>query len=442
MNRGIGVAREAYILACHSDFAGQVRGKGFPLRELDARWEQGIGWTPTNIMINCFGNIPATPFGAVGDLVLRPDPAGQVLIDFEDDGHVERFVLSDILNLDGSPWEVCPRNYLREGLGILEQEFGLRLKVAFEHEFTCVDLEPRVGAAYGIEAIRSIGDLPEIILALLRANRLEPETFLPEFSPAQFELTVAPAPALEAADRAVKLRQIVRAACERKGWRASFSPIMRKGGVGNGVHIHFSLEDLEGRPVSHDPDRPAGVSQQAAPFVAGVLAHGRALCAVTAPTVISYDRLRPNAWSASVTNLGQQDREALVRICPIFAKAGGDIAKGFNFEFRAADAAATPHMALGALVRAGSDGIRKGMALPQVTSAAEAAALPDDERRDRRLLPLPTSLGEALDDLESDQRALMPPGIRIPYIMHKRGELGDAAALQGDALFTKYAEAF
>src|SRR5262249_30994632 len=143
------------------------------------------------------------------------------------------------------------------------------------------------------------------------------------------------------ADRAVKLRQIVRAACERRDLRASFAPLLRKGGVGNGVHIHFSLEDGAGRPVTYDAARPGGLSEMAGAFAAGILANGRALCALTAPSAISYERLRANAWSASVTNLGRQDREALLRICPVSLKPGADVGASFNLEYRAADAAAT-----------------------------------------------------------------------------------------------------
>jgi glutamine synthetase len=436
------VRREAFIFVCYSDFAGQLRGKGFPLRDLDARWERGVGWTPTNIMINCFGNTPATPWGGSGDLVLRPDPAGEVVIDLQDDGPVERFILGDVLNLDGSPWPVCPRNYLRSALRTLEDEFGLRLRAAFEQEFTIIGPEPRIGAAYGIEALRSIGDLPEVILALLDAAGLEPESFHPEFSPGQFELAVSPALGLEAADRAVKLRQIVRAACTRKGWRTSFSPIMRKGGVGNGVHIHFSLEDRDGEPLTHDPVRAEGVSEIAGRFAAGILAHGRALCAVTAPSVISYERLRPNAWSASVTNLGARDREAFLRICPVSEKPGADVARSFNLEFRATDAAATPYMALGALIRAGLDGLRKAMPAPEILSVIDIPRLGKAEQREKGILPLPASLGEALDCLEQSSDVLLPDAMRMPYIMHKRAEIAETTAMQPDEMFALYAKAY
>lgn len=428
-------------MACYSDFAGQVRGKGYPARELEERWEKGVGWTPTNIMINCFGVIPATPWGASGDLTLRPVPEGDVTIDLGDDATPERFILGFVDELDGSPWACCPRHYLQSALDELEREFGLHLRVAFEHEFTCLGFAPRLGAAYGLESIRQIGDLPEIILAALDRTGLEPDTFLPEYSPGQYEVTVRPALGMEAADRAVKLRQIVRVAALRMGWRASFAPIMKKGGVGNGVHIHFSLEDKSGKPLSYDPARPSSVSDIAAPFVAGILAHGPALCAVTAPSIISYERLRPNAWSASVTNLGKRDREALVRICPISEKPGADVARGFNFEFRAADAAATPHLALGAILRAGLDGLRRKLALPKAASVIDVATMSEAERQANGIIGLPKSLAEALNHLERDP-VLMPDGMRMPYLMHKRGEIAHAAKIETDALCAMYSETY
>jgi glutamine synthetase len=217
---------------------------------------------------------------------------------------------------------------------------------------------------------------------------------------------------------------------------------MHKGGVGNGVHIHFSLEDRDGRPVTYDPTRPEGVSEIAGRFAAGILAHGRALCAVTAPSVISYERLRPNAWSASVTNLGPRDREAFIRICPVSEKPDIDVSESFNLEFRAADAAATPYMALGAIVRAGLDGLQREIPLPAPLSVIDIARLTEEERRKNGILLLPASLGEALDCLENSGDVLMPEALRMPYIMHKRAEIAEVADLPPDDMFARYARAY
>ena len=74
--------RDELVMVCHCDIAGQTRGKGFPVKHLEARLASGIGWTPTNIMLTSFGPIAEGPWGPFGDLILRPDPATEVRVDF------------------------------------------------------------------------------------------------------------------------------------------------------------------------------------------------------------------------------------------------------------------------------------------------------------------------------------------------------------------------
>jgi glutamine synthetase len=93
-------------------------------------------------------------------------------------------------------------------------------------------------------------------------------------------------------------------------------------------------------------------------FAASILEHLPALCALTASSVVSYLRLKPHYWSAGFGYLGDRDREATIRIPPTENAPGADRARQFNLEFRAADAAACPHLALAVLVLAGMRGIR------------------------------------------------------------------------------------
>ena len=44
-----------------------------------------------------------------------------------------------------------------------------------------------------------------------------------------------------------------------------------------------------------------------------------AICAVTAPSPVSYLRLVPNRWAPTLIDLVRQDRGACLRICPVFA---------------------------------------------------------------------------------------------------------------------------
>ena len=436
--------REPIVMVCYSDIAGQTRGKGFPASDLPKRLRKGVGWTPTNIMLTAFGPIADTPWGPFGDLVLMPDPATEVRLDFGDEHPREHFFLADVLHTGGTPWDCCPRTFLKRALDDLEREAGLRLLSAFEHEFHYEGADERLGSAYNLDALRRHGLFGEVFIAALRAAGAEPDSYLAEYGPRQYEVTVAPAQGVTAADRAVILREVARATARALGGhRLSFAPAVTPEVVGNGVHIHMSLLDLEGRPVTHDPSGPHGLSETAGRFAAGVLHHARSLCALTAPSVVSYYRLVPHRWSAAWTNLGHRDREACVRICPVSEVPGAHVAAQFNIEFRAADAAASPYLALGALVRAGLEGLRRGLPVPEPT-AIDPETLSDDERARRGIVRLPQSLDEALDALAGDPaaKAWFPEALFDAYLRHKRFEAGLMAELDRGARCARYSQAY
>jgi glutamine synthetase len=428
---------------CYCDIAGQVRGKGFPVSQLPKRLQKGIGWTPTNIMLTAFGPIAASAWGPFGDLVLLPDPSTEVHVDFGEEHPREHFFLGDVLQTDGKPWECCPRTFLKQALDDLEREAGLRLLSAFEHEFYYEGAEERLGSAYNLDAMRRHGIFGEVLTAALRMAGVEPESYLPEYGPRQYEVTCAPALGATAADRAVVIREIARATARSLGHHLSFSPAVTPDVVGNGVHIHMSLLDREGRPVAYDANNLHGLSAVAGRFVAGILHHARALCALTAPSVISYLRLMPHRWSAAWSNLGYRDREACVRICPVNDAPGAPIASQFNVEFRAADATASPYLALGALVRAGLDGLRQELHPPVIT-VTDPGTLGEEERKRCRIVRLPQSLEEALDALVEDPvaKGWFPEALFDAYLRHKQCELGLMTDLDSAARCSRYKEAY
>jgi len=437
------IERETIVTVCCSDIAGQVRGKGFPARELENRRRFGVGWTPTNIMINCFGRIPATPFGAEGDLMLVPSPEGDITLDYGDGSPVERIVLGDILTMAGERWECCLRGFLKNALNRLEAETGLRVLASFEHEFWIDGGEERPGDSYAASTLRGLEPFIGDYVGALRANGLQPDTFLPEYGPRQYEITVDPALALQAADEAVKLREIGRSVAKKHGYHLSFSPVVTRGIVGNGVHIHFSLIDKDGNPVMYDPAGPGKLSPVGASFAAGILKHGRAISAVAAPSAISYERLKPHSWSAYYLNLADRDREALLRICPYPEVEGVNVAKRYNIEFRGADATASPYLQLAMLVHAGLEGIREKLPAPYLSSG-DPDTLSQAERDARGIGDLPRSLPEALQALEEDSVAMgwLGPVLSKAYLIHKRGEISMSEGIDIDELCRIYARAY
>jgi glutamine synthetase len=185
------------------------------------------------------------------------------------------------------------------------------------------------------------------------------------------------------------------------------------------------------------------MSSTAGAFVAGILQKLSAITALTAAGSISYLRLTPNRWSAAYNNLGLRDREAGVRICPVFGGARADVARQFHFEYRAADAAASPYLVLGAIVAAGLWGLDQKLGIPAVCEGAPQN-MSDKQRDGMGIVRLPQSLDEALDRFEEDQdlAELIGPELKTAYLAHKRYEASIMRDLSPEDQCARYRAAY
>lgn len=412
------------MVACCGDLSGKVRGKAFPVSQFDKRLKRGVGWTPTNVQITCFDAIADSPFGSLGDLVLIPDPATRVSIESEAGAPNENFVLGNIRYLDGRPWEFCTRSILEAALARLKTVAGVTLYGAFEHEFQIKQLTGEIGKAFTLAAFQEERHFCEAVVAAMSDAGVTPDTILKEFGAGQFEVTMGPQKGVTIADHSLVTREIVGLVARELGYDPTFTPIRDPAGVGNGVHVHLSMLDDAGTPVTHDPQGKHELSEVAGMFVAGILKYLDAIIAITAPSVVSYLRLTPHRWSAAFNNLGFRDREASVRICPVSDISDIARAAQFNFEFRAADAAANPHLALAAIVHAGVQGIEERLPVPEATQE-DLSLLDADALAARGFIRLPQTLEAALERFEGNPvvRDWFPAGFPEVYVKHKKGEI-------------------
>ncbi|MEM1360759.1 MAG: glutamine synthetase family protein [Pseudomonadota bacterium] len=429
------------IFAATCDISGKVRGKAFPLDQLERRLQRGVGWTPTNVQINCFDGIADSPFGALGDLLLVPDEATAVTAEF--DTHTERFMLGDIHLLDGTPWAFCMRSLLKSALSRLEQHAGVRLLAAFEHEFQLKGETQMLGEGYGRRGFEAQRALCEALIAQIGAAGLTPDSIMKEYGSNQFEVVIGPQEGVRAADAAVILRELTRSTARAVGEDATFTPIKDPASVGNGVHIHMSFLNNDGSPAGYDADGPCGMSDLTASFAAGVLKYLDSILALTAPSVISYLRLTPHRWSAAYNNLGFRDREASLRVCPVTATDPADIARQFNIEYRAADAAACPYLALAAIVHAGCQGIEDGLSAPEPTEE-DLSLLTSEELSARGFIRLPETLEAALDKFVANEivTGWLPEGFAKLYSDHKASEIAHVAEMDTNARCRAYENAY
>jgi glutamine synthetase len=458
-------ATDLVALVC-CDLGAIVRGRSLPALDLDAHLAAGVGWVPANHALTPLGPLAEpNPFGATGDLRLLPDIQTRVRVESGAGDSALELVLCDIVQTDGAPWECCPRTFLRDALTELQDELGLNLVASFEHEFQLLShpatrptpdgLLPSTlpPAPFSLEAQRGAEPFAAEVIDALTEAGAQPERFFAEFAAHQFEIPVAPAEGITAADRAVVLREVVREVARRHDLRATFTPLLHPAEAGNGVHIHLSLLDASGRPALHDPTRPGCLSELGERFAAGILLHARALTALTAPSPVSATRLAPHHWSAGAVCLGQRNRETLLRLPPLVSlgEAGrsevpltSDRSAGqLRLEYRGADAAANPYLALGAIVRAGIDGVRAGLPAPPILDR-DPAQLDATEAARYGVGALPATLEESLEALaeNSTARGWMTPLLYEAYGAVKRFEIAATADLDVEERCRRYASVY
>ncbi|WLI10433.1 MULTISPECIES: glutamine synthetase family protein [Pseudomonas] len=428
-----------------TDLIGVTRGRSFPTDELDAYQMAGCGWVPANSALTPQDIIASSnPWGAYGDLRLIPDLSSRVTVNNGPDANAPAldFIHGDIRETDGRPWGACPRTLLRNEVERYRDELGLQINAAFEHEFN-LGSGAAEHLAFSLEAQRQGAEFGGWLLSALRAGGVEPEMFLPEYGKHQYEITCRPALGVAAADRAVNVREITREIARQMGLDLSFAPKTSEQAVCNGVHLHVSLQDLAGHPVMYDAGTTNGLSTLGQHWAAGVLHYLPALCAFTAPTPVSYERLQPHHWSASYACLGQRNREAALRICPTVSLGGKAVAAQYNLEFRAMDATASPHLAMAALLIAGRLGIEQQLALNAITDEVPDS-LNEEQRQARGIVALPGSLSQALECLRNSEALIeaLPSALLDTWFALKTEELRLTEQLSPADLCEHYARLY
>lgn len=412
----------------YCDNGGIIRGKATHASKLATRISEGIGQT---LAMQAFTGVETLAtvdgMGPVGEFRLTPDPSTFTILPYAP--HTGS-MMCDMMRTDGVPWEACPRTFLKRMIARLNEQ-NMRAEAAVEHEFYLArqDVHGYVPADHSL-CYSSIGlddqaEVIDAILAALEAQGVSIELFHTELGPSQQELSVRHANVLRAADTVCLVRETVRGVARAFDLFATFAPKPFLDQAGSGAHIHFSLWGTEkheqaGKNLLYDGGQRGGLSQPGQYFVGGVLRHIRGLVAITCASPNSYRRLLPHYWSSAYGAYGFDNREGAIRIPSAFR---GREADSLNLELKSADHSGNPYLAMGALIAAGLDGIKNRID-PGEPQEIDPGNYSDEERERRGIRRLPTSLDEALDELEQDSvlTEAMGPLLATSYIAVKRNE--------------------
>jgi glutamine synthetase len=419
------------FLWCGND--GTLRAKASSRHGLEARLSAGIGLTVAMQAMNSLDQLqPVMNMGPVGEVRLVPDLATFRVLPYAPHAAA---VLTDHIALDGTPAAVCQRSFLKRMVSRLAER-GLVLRAAFENEFSLATVADGAyvpidsALCYATIGMTAAQDYIDELVGALDAQRIRLEQYYAELGHGQQEISTAHAPALDAADEQLLVRETIRGVAFRRGLVASLAPKPWPDNAGNGCHLHFSLWEGE-RNRFYDDSRADGLSDTARSFIAGVLAHLPALCALTAPSFNSYHRIVPQFWAGAYVCWGPDNREASVRVASPFR---GSEEQSTNAELKSCDASCNPYLALGALIAAGLDGLERGLQPPEPV-AVDPATLTDEDRAARGIKRMPSTQGEALDALADDQLLHDALGAELTnaYLAVRRSEWEAYSA--GDAEF-------
>lgn len=337
------------------------------------------------------------------DMYLYPDPDTFVIFPWRPhEGTVARLIC-DIYNPDGTPFAGCPRNTLKRVLAEAK-EMGFIMNVGPEAEFFLFHtdqsgrptLETHDRAGYFDLTPIDLGeDARRDMVLTLEQMGFEIEASHHEVAPGQHEIDFKYADALTTADRIATFKFVVRTIAQRHGLHATFMPKPIYGINGSGMHCNISLSFQNGQNAFYDPQGELGLSKIAYQFIAGIMAHARALTAITNPTVNSYKRLVPGYEAPVYIAWSPRNRSPLIRIP---AKRGPST----RIEVRHPDPSANPYLAIAVLLKAGLDGIKKQMVPPPPVYKNIYALTPEELAREG-IGVLPSSLEEALAELEKDE---------------------------------------
>ena len=384
-----------FISLQFTDIIGMVKNVTIPVAQLADCLDHGVWFDGSSI--EGFARI------AESDMFLVPDIQTYAIIPWDQDEDLTTArMICDVYMPDGKPFAGDPRYVLRTALEEANR-MGLIYNVGPELEFFLFktdtagqpSTDPNDVAGYFDVSTDMASHIRRHMVRALESFGIEVEALHHEVAIGQHEIDFKYGPALHTADHAVTFRMALKAVAQQHGLYATFMPKPLEGINGNGMHVHQSLSDAtSGKNLFYDADDPYGLSPTARHFIAGLLAHAKGMIAILAPLVNSYKRLVPGYEAPVYLSWGRTNRSALVRVPRISPRR----TQATRAELRCPDPSCNPYLAFAVMLKAGLDGIKRKLPLPE---AAEEDLYQVDPRA-RQIETLPGSLGDALIELQRD----------------------------------------
>ncbi|WP_312720657.1 glutamine synthetase family protein [Mobilicoccus sp.] len=413
-----------FIRLWFTDVVGTLKSVAVAPAELESAFEEGLGFDGS--AIEGFSRITEA------DMLVKPDPATFQALPWRGDPPATARMFADIANPDGSPSPGDPRQVLRRALD-RAADMGFTFYTHPEIEFFL--FEPPIVPGEPPRPIDQAGyfdhvadgrgqDFRREAIGILESMGISVEFSHHEGAPGQNEIDLRYADALSTADNIMTFRTVVKEVAAKAGCYASFMPKPLSGHPGSGMHTHLSLFEGD-HNAFYEAGAPYQLSRMGRQFIAGLLRHGSEITAVTNQWVNSYKRLWGGGEAPAHICWGHNNSSAMVRV-PLY-KPGKE--NSCRIEVRTIDPACNPYLAFAVMLSAGLAGIENGYELPE-EAEDDVWSLTDGERHSLGIMPLPSSLDEAVQAMAKSDLVAEALGEHVfdVFLRNKRREWADYRA--------------
>ncbi len=360
------------------------------------------------------------------DMYLYPDLNTFTILPWRPQQGREARLICDVYKPDGTPFLGDPRNVLKRALKEAK-DMGYEFQVGPECEFFLFNTDEKGNPTTETNDKAGYFDFGHIdngenfrrdVSLTLEEMGFEIEASHHECADGQHEVDFKYDEALITADRIMTFKQVVKTLAKKSGLHATFMPKPVYGIHGSGMHINMSLSK-NGKNVFYDESDKEGLSKEAYSFIAGILEHARSMTSITNPLVNSYKRLVPGFEAPCYVAWSGKNRTPLVRIP---ASRGNST----RVELRNPDPSANPYLALAVCLRAGLDGIKRGLT-PVEAVNHNIYKLSTKEKTDLQIVALPGSLREAIKETKNSEfmKEVLGEHIHSSYCSAKKQEHKD-----------------
>ncbi len=412
--RQIDEAGVRYIRLCFTDILGKIKGMSITRSEIEQVLEEGQGFDGSSV--EGFARIEES------DLMAVPDPLTFRIIPWEIAGERVAMMFCDIQNVDGTPYEGCPRWVLKRNLAKLEENnwtFYVGPEIEYFYFENSEETKGLDKAGYfDFDAIDFGTQVRKATVAALQAMDIPVECSHHEVAPSQHEIDLKYQEALVMADFAQVYRFIVKEVAMHNEIYATFMPKPLFGENGSGMHCHQSLFDGK-KNLFFDAGKKHNLSDIARHYTAGILRHVKEFTLLTNQWVNSYKRLVPGYEAPVYVSWGRRNRSSMVRV-PMY-RVGKEAAT--RIELRSPDPAANPYLAFAAMLAAGLKGIEEKYELPEPIEE-NIFHMSDEKKAELAIEVLPNSLDNAVREFEQSELMKETLGEHIfnALILNKRIE--------------------